>query len=129
MTKPELSQFAGQSYLNLESYRKNGTPVATPMWFAEEGGVLYVYSLADAGKVKRIRNNPRVRVAPCSGRGKLLGDWVEATAVILDASGTQRGHRLLNEKYLLKRIGDLFSKLRKKRRVVIAVNPDGGAIS
>jgi PPOX class probable F420-dependent enzyme len=53
-------QFTDQKYLNLETYRKNGTPVATPMWFAEHDGLLYVYSRANAGKVKRVHQNPRV---------------------------------------------------------------------
>jgi uncharacterized protein len=122
MTNDKLAQFLNQNYLNLESYRRSGTPVATPMWFAERGGTLYVYSLADAGKVKRIRNNARVRIVPSDIRGRPKGEWVEARARILDEPGAALGHRLLNEKYgLMKRIGDIFSRLRKRERVVIAI--------
>ena len=69
-------------YLNLESFRKNGQSVRTPVWFAGDppsGAAqrLYVYSEADSGKAKRIRRDSRVRVAPCSVRGKLLGDWMK----------------------------------------------------
>ena len=64
-----LGQFTQQRYLNLETYRKTGQPVATPLWFAVDRGVIYAYSLATAGKVKRIRNNPKVRIAPCDGAG------------------------------------------------------------
>lgn len=71
---PHLAQFDGARYLNLETYRRDGRAVRTPLWFAESGGLLYVYSLADAGKVKRMRNNPRVRLAPCDIRGKLKGE-------------------------------------------------------
>lgn len=125
MTSDKLSQFAGKKYLSLESYRKNGKAVATPVWFGEDGGELYIYSLADAGKVKRIRNNPRVRVAPCDLRGKLKGEWLEARARILDGAEAEKGHRLLDEKYgLLKKIGNAFSKLMKRERVVIAIKPD-----
>jgi PPOX class probable F420-dependent enzyme len=125
MSGDKLSQFAGEKYLNLETYRKDGTAVATPVWFAEDGGLLYIYSLADAGKVKRIRNNPRVRVAPCDMRGKLKGEWVEARARILQGDEAARGHRLLDEKYgLLKKIGNVFSKLKKRERVVIAIELD-----
>src|ERR1700730_16714611 len=110
MSNEKISQFAGQKYLNLETYRKNGNAVATPVWFAEDGGVLYIYSLADAGKVKRIRNNPRVRVAPCGMRAKLKGEWVETRARILQGDEAAKGHRLLDEKYgLLKKIGNVFS--------------------
>ena len=125
MSGEKLSQFAGQKYLNLESYRKNGKAVATAVWFAEEGGELYIYSLADAGKVKRIRNNPRVRIIPCDFRGKPKGEWVEARARILDAAGARRGHSLLDEKYgLLKRVGNIFSRLMKRERVVMAIELD-----
>jgi PPOX class probable F420-dependent enzyme len=124
MQRAGLDQFENQKYMSLESYRKDGRAVATPVWFAEEGGVFYIYSLADVGKVKRIRNNPRVRIAPCDVRGKLKGSWINAEAHILDASGEEYGHKLLNQKYgMLKRIGDFFSKLRKRKRVVIAIRP------
>jgi PPOX class probable F420-dependent enzyme len=119
-----FAQFADENYLNLESYRKDGRAVATPVWFAEREGIIYVYSLADAGKVKRIRNNSRVRIAPCDFRGKLKGEWVEAEARILDEAGAELGHRILNKKYgLLKRIGDFFSRLRRRTRNVIAIRP------
>ena len=66
MSSQSLDPFAGQRYLNLESYKRDGTPVQTPVWFAEEEGVLYVYTLANAGKVKRIRRDPHIRIAPCT---------------------------------------------------------------
>jgi len=124
MSNEKLAEFAGQKYVNVATYRKNGTAVYTPMWFAEEGGELYVYSLANAGKVKRIRNNPRVKIAPCDVRGKPKGAWIEAEARIVDRSAAEHGHKLLNKKYgLLKSLGDFFSKIRKRERVVIAIRP------
>ena len=125
MSKEKISQFAGQKYLNLETYRKNGVAVTTPVWFAEDAGVLDIYSLANAGKVKRIRNNPRVRVMPCDMRGKPKGEWVEARARILDAAGAERAHRLLDKKYgWMKKIGSLYSKLMKRERAAIAIELD-----
>ena len=122
MSNEKLNQFAGQKYLNLETYRKNGEAVATPVWFAEDAGVLYIYSLANAGKVKRIRNNPRVRVMPCDVRGKPKGEWVEARARVLDDAGAERAHRLLDKKYgWMKKIGGLYSKLMKRERAAIAI--------
>jgi PPOX class probable F420-dependent enzyme len=124
MSNDKLAEFVGEKYLNLATYRKNGTAVYTPVWFAEEGDQLYIYSLANAGKVKRIRNNPRVKIAPCDVRGKVKGKWVEAEARIVEASEAEHGHKLLNKKYgLLKTIGDFFSKLRKRARAVIAIRP------
>lgn len=124
MSNEKLSEFAGEKYVNLATYRKNGTAVYTPVWFAEEGDQLYIYSLANAGKVKRIRNNPRIKIAPCDVRGKVKGKWVEAEARIVEASESEHGHKLLNKKYgMLKSIGDFFSKLRKRERTVIAIRP------
>ena len=116
-----LAQFDRQNYLNLESYRKNGQPVRTPLWFAEERGLIYVYTLAAAYKVKRIRNNPRVRIVASDARGNPKGTWVEGRARILDAAGAEHGHQLLRGKYFLKRFGDLFSRVMNRERVVIAV--------
>ena len=122
MSGHKIDQFAGEKYLNVETFRKNGAGVATPVWFAEDGGILYIYSLANAGKVKRIRNNPRVRVMACDVRGKPKGEWVEGRARILDAAESDQAQRLLDKKYgLIKRIGGLFSKLMKRERTTIAI--------
>ena len=119
-----LTQFAGQQYLNLESYRRDGTPVRTPVWFAEEPGAFYIYSLADAGKVKRVRREPRVRIVPCAFRGEPRGTWVDAEARIADAAGEARGHALLDRKYgWKKRLGNLTSRLFGRKRVVITIRP------
>ena len=123
MSTNSLSKFANQRYLSIETYRKTGKPVATPVWFAEENGTLYIYSRANAGKVKRLRNNPNVRIVPCDVRGKPKGEWVEAKARILDERGATLGHKLLNKKYgWMKRIGDAFSKLGQRQKVVIAID-------
>jgi PPOX class probable F420-dependent enzyme len=123
MSTNGLPQFANHKYLNMETYRKIGKPVATPLWSAEENGTLYVYSLANAGKVKRIRNNPKVRIVPCDMRGKPKGEWVEGKARILDEQGATLGHKLLNRKYgWMKKIGDAFSKLMQRQKVVIAID-------
>jgi uncharacterized protein len=124
MTGDRLSQFANEKYLNLETFKKDGTPVDTPVWFAQEGDTLFVYSRADAGKVKRIRSNPGARIAPCDVRGKLRGAWVDASARIADGDEARRGQSLLTRKYgWLKRVGDFFSRLRQKKQAVIAIRP------
>ena len=122
MHSPHLTPFATQRYLNLESVKRDGAPVQTPVWFAEEHGVLYVYTLAKAGKVKRIRRHPRIRLAPCTMRGTVTGPWVEADATIVDAPTAAHGHALLRHKYgWMKRIGDLVSRLLHRERVVRAI--------
>ena len=122
MSSDKLAQFANQKYLSLETYKKDGTAVPTPLWFAQEGKVFYVYSLANAWKVKRIRNNPRVRIAPCDIRGNLTGEWVDAEARILDQAEADKPHRLLDKKYgWQKMIGNFMSKLRKRERTTMAI--------
>lgn len=118
-----IAQFAEAKYLNLETFRKTGVGVRTPVWFAQEGSTFYLYTLPDAGKAKRIRNNPKVRVAPCDIRGNLRGAWVEARASICDGQEAERGQQLLRQKYgWMKIIGDVFSRLRGRTQIVIAID-------
>lgn len=128
-----IGQFAKAKYLSLETFRKTGVGVRTPVWFVEEPTppsstgrtTFYVYTLPDSGKVKRIRNNPKVRIAPCNMRGDLRGAWVDARARICSGEEAAKGQSLLIEKYgLAKRIGDFFSRLRGRTQVVLAVEID-----
>jgi PPOX class probable F420-dependent enzyme len=128
-TGSSFDVFQRNKYLNLESFRKNGQGVRTPVWFAGDpvSGTpqkLYVYSEADSGKSKRIRRNSQVRIAACDMRGKLLGDWIEARAEIVTGEEAGRGMRLLNEKYSpWKQLLDFFSKFKRRGRVVFAIHP------
>jgi PPOX class probable F420-dependent enzyme len=123
----DLAQFANSKYFSLETFRKTGEGVHTPVWFAEAPSsqaraTYYVYTLPDSGKVKRIRNNSAVRIAPCNMKGTVSGDWVNARARICDAEETAAGQALLNDKYgAMKRIGDFFSRLRGRVQCVLAV--------
>lgn len=125
MTSEKLAPFTGKKYISLETLRKNGRAVATPVWFAEADGVLYVYSLAETGKIKRIRNNPRVRIAPCDARGNVRGEWVSATARLLEGQEALRANELLNEKYgWQKRLLGFFAGFRPRVRFYIAIHAD-----
>ena len=75
-----LEQFKDQKYLNLETFRKNGQSMPTPVWFVQDGETFYVRTVAGAGKVKRVRNNGQVRIMPCGQVGEPLGTWVDAHA-------------------------------------------------
>lgn len=125
-----IGQFAKAKYFSLETFRKTGVGVRTPVWFAEDTTqqprtVLYVYTLPDSGKAKRIRNNPKVRIAPCTMRGDLRGAWVDARARICDDAEVEKGQELLNQKYgLMKRLGDFFSRLRGRTQIVLAIEID-----
>ena len=71
---------AAEKYVSLATYRRNGVEVKTPVWIAEYAGRCYVFSAGDAGKVKRIRATPRVRLAACDIRGTVRGPWMEGSA-------------------------------------------------
>ena len=98
------SAIQGQNYISLTTFRKTGVGVATPVWFAEEGGKVYVMTRSDMGKTKRIRNNPQVRVAPCTIRGKVTGAEVAASARILPAEEHAGARKTINRKYWMARI-------------------------
>jgi uncharacterized protein len=98
-----------QKYVSLTTFRKNGTPVRTPVWFAEQDGKLYVSTRSDSGKYKRIRNNPEVRIAPCTMRGKITGPEFPARARILPSEDWDRARKPLRAKYWLNRLSSLRS--------------------
>jgi PPOX class probable F420-dependent enzyme len=120
-----LSQFASAKYISLETFRKTGVGVRTPVWFAADPAApesFYVYSAPDAGKVKRIRNNPHVRVAPCNIRGNLRGAWVDGQARLVEAADADKGQHLLRQKYgWMKRMGDFFAGFRDRPQVVLKI--------
>jgi PPOX class probable F420-dependent enzyme len=127
-----FAPFAGQKYLNLETFKKNGTGVKTPVWFAADPSAsldssdakLYVYTIGVSGKVKRIRNNPRVKIAPCDMRGKVLGEWVDARAEIVTGEEDARGTELLKKKYFpWKQLLDFFAKFRNRNHTVFVLRP------
>ncbi len=93
-----------QKYISLTTFRKTGAGVATPVWFGEQDGKLYVMTRSDMGKTKRIRNNSQVRVAPCTMRGKVTGPEFAATARILPPNEHKTARQTLNRKYWMARI-------------------------
>jgi PPOX class probable F420-dependent enzyme len=108
MANPIPEEIAGQKYVSLKTFRKNGVGVATPVWFGEEGDKLYVMTRSDMGKTKRIRNNPQVRVAPCTIRGTVTGAEFAATARILPVEDHARARKAINRKYWAARIPFLW---------------------
>ena len=116
------------AFINLSTRKRDGSFVNTPVWFAQAGETnsYFLYSLKKAGKVKRIRNFPDVKIAPCTYSGKLKGDWVEAAAYLVDdPEDIKNAYVHLKAKYGLKfRIGDLFSWLYGNfhRRQIIKIN-------
>jgi hypothetical protein len=75
-----------EKHICLVTLKRDGTAVETAVWFAEADGKLYLRTIANSGKVKRIRNHPRVRLAPCTITGKVTGPWIDAHARLLNPS-------------------------------------------
>ena len=86
-------------YVALTTYRRDGTPVTTPVWAAAEGESLYLFSNASAGKVKRLRNSSRAAIAPCTATGKVTGAQLPAEAFNLTNDQMPKVWRLLTKKY------------------------------
>jgi uncharacterized protein len=133
MSNSAVTRFAAMAsgrYLNLETCRRSGAAVRTPVWFAAdpEAGepVFYVYTGAQSGKVKRLRRNGRVRIAPCNGQGKVTGDWIDARAELVTGPAFERAMRLLDRKYWpWKQLIGLGARLSgPPARAVIAIRPE-----
>jgi hypothetical protein len=97
-------QLSGQKYISLTTFKKDGTGVRTPLWFAENDGKLYVMTRNDSWKYKRIRNNPKVVVAPSTVRGKITGPEFPGRARILPPEDWKAVHKLIRRKYWLARL-------------------------
>ena len=103
-----FAAFAGQKYLNLETFKKSGQGVKTPVWFAAEPSM-------------KLDSN----VAPCDMRGGLRGEWVPARVEILGGAEAQHGMQLLNKKYApWKQLLDFFAMFRKRERTVFLIRPN-----
>jgi PPOX class probable F420-dependent enzyme len=104
------SAISGQKYISLVTFRKTGAAIYTPVWFGESGGKLFVMSRSDSGKYKRLRNNARIRVAPCTVRGKITGPEFEGAGLILPPEAWPQARKTLAKKYWLMRIPFFWSK-------------------
>ena len=126
MSAEQIEFLEGGKYLSLATRKRSGEFVATPVWFAPDGGSYFLFSAGDAGKVKRLRNFSESRIAPCTVTGKLLGEWMDTRAVVLeDADDRARALEALRRKYGWQmRLTDFLSALTGKmhRRAYIRVD-------
>ena len=120
-------------FISLRSYKRDGSPIDTPVWCAPLDGKLVLFTLRESFKVKRIARDPRVQVAACTINGKLLGPWHDGSCrAVEDPAQAARAYQALTAKYGLKmRVGNVLSTLsgRIKRRLVmeVALAPQAGA--
>ncbi|KKK05192.1 PPOX class F420-dependent oxidoreductase [Micromonospora sp. HK10] len=110
----DLDRLAAEKYVLLTTFRKDGRAVPTPVWAVRDGNALAVWTVSDSGKVKRIRRDGRVTVAPCDVRGRPHGEPVPGHAAVSDPAGTRRIRGLLKQKYrMIGRLSLLGSRLRR----------------
>jgi hypothetical protein len=119
VSEHSFAYLRGQRYISLATFRRNGQPVLTPVWFAEKDGNLYVMTRSDSGKYKRIRNNPQVRVAPCTSRGRVTGPDVAGGARVLPPAEEAGARQALARKYWLIRFPWLWSR----KNVFLEIEP------
>ena len=118
----KLNDLGETKYIALETFRANGDGVITPVWVVGGNGMLFIWTEANSWKIKRIRNNKRVRLCKCDSRGNPQSDWVEAQATILDHPDDEESlHQLMASKYGLQ--FRMFSSMRKKEtRVFVEIS-------
>lgn len=111
MSSDKLATLSGHKYINLETYKKSGQAVRTPVWFVISDEQIFVLTSQNTGKIKRIRNNPTVKIMPCGIRGDSKGEWVEGLARIATESEMQNTIKLRYKKYGFRaKIIGLFKK-------------------
>jgi len=123
---PTLEQIGSEKYASLTTFRKDGRPVATPVWILPAGRGVAVWTESDSWKVKRVRNNPKVTVTACDIRGNVRGDAVEGRARIGDDAERDHFARELGKKYkMLGLVGMLRYRFlgHRDRITVIIVEP------
>jgi uncharacterized protein len=95
----DFESLDGHKYCQLVTFRRNGVAMPTPVWFAPAGRRLYVKTESPSGKLRRIRNDPRVEVAPCTVAGRRLGPPVEGQARVLEVREEPVAEHALRDRY------------------------------
>ena len=121
MSSGMLAPFLDEKYLNLETYRKNGQTVSTPVWFVIDDGIIYVATSSTTGKVKRLNHNKNVRIVPSNMKGTPKGNWVDATAYFANEFESSQAIKLRKRKYGLMARLICLSVYRKSIPVVIGI--------
>ena len=94
-----LDEIQSEKYISVETYRKNGESVKTPVWFTIKDNQIFVVTRDQTGKVKRLKNNTQVKIATCTIKGDIKGKWVSGTAEILDEEKTKDAVKRRDKKY------------------------------
>jgi PPOX class probable F420-dependent enzyme len=123
MSAEDLKRFADQRTVLLTTYRRDGRGVGTPVNLAVDNGRAYVRTYESAWKLKRIRNNPTVEIAPSTARGKPTGPALRASARIISGEEAERARRAINRKHPLLHgvVVPMFHRLRREKTVYLEI--------
>jgi len=94
-----LEEIESEKYISVETYRKNGDSVKTPVWFTIKDNQIFVVTRDQTGKVKRLKNDTQVKIATCTIKGVIKGKWISGTAEILDMEKTKEAVKRRDKKY------------------------------
>ena len=114
-----LDQFLYQKYINLETYKKDGTSVRTPVWFVIDNDLIYVITRESTGKVKRLKNNHDVRIVLCSFKGEPKNEWIKGKAEKITGEKADMVINLRKKKYGMS--ARLVGLLRKGNSIVYSI--------
>ena len=122
-----FNQFIDQKYLSLETYKRDNTPIQTPVWFVIDNDQLYITTKETTGKVKRLRNNQNARIAVCSMKGDIKSNWVDVgLEKIPEESNVEKIVKLRKKKYgFSARLVSMFTSQKGKTVAYSIVARDG----
>ena len=105
-----LDQFLDQKYINLETYKNDGTPIKTPVWFVIDNDLIYVITRDSTGKVKRLKNNQDVQIVSCSFKGEPKNEWIKGKAEKITGKEADTAIKLRKKKYgMFARLSGIFT--------------------
>lgn len=111
----KLEEINSEKCISLETYRKNNQPIRTPVWFVIKKDLIYIVTRDQTGKVKRLRNNQKIKIAKCTFKGKVIGNWMDGTARTLTDAETKEVEKWRDKKYgFMSKIAKFFSKNKGK---------------
>jgi uncharacterized protein len=122
MPEDKLSQLSESKYINIETYKKNGIGIRTPVWFIIYQGLIYFRTDKKSGKVKRLKNNPHVKIAPCDIRGNVKKEWLDGEVRFANSEESSIVYAMIGKKYGIKaKLVRIVNKMRRTNPLVFAI--------
>ena len=111
----KFEEIDSEKCISLETYKKDNQPIKTPVWFVIKKNIIYVVTRDQTGKIRRLKNNQKVKIATCTFKGKIIGEWMTGTAKILTDKESNEVEKWRNKKYgFMAKVAKFFSKNKGK---------------